>query len=1806
MKTRLMAKDKILFKLIIIITAISILFQNELYAISTPKNSTLAPSAQDPIALMKEYILREFDESSAQPQKAAFEEMISSSENLMRYINEGKISGLIPIWNELERLYENEKYRRKHPIRPGKRIEIIFKRLESNKLDDLNGFFKAMAKRERFSKADLLVVRRVLFLCNLCRALDLEETPEKSAVFAEKFLQKLGYSPEEIELDILLVKHSSLLRDLAIFGFSREVALSGPSRMTAADMLDGEIKIIREIGKNGKIHNLKLLRFIQFVNFAGAEQRMEERLTNGFRKRVDEIYGLAKGIIKTRGKRLKQYKKKYIAYEYSVFEQLQSFQKSLKRFESVLRDNRIDINNDILGEVVPLLLMLNLGKTDKNGHLSHAVHCFDTAITLIQELGVKDTDLIIAALLHDILDDMQIASTSLELKFNRRVYSIVSVLSRPCGREYNTSGGGNRYYLKSLVQGIGGISDPEILKQAQIIAIADCIATLKMLGARDRDSARDMVNNIYEMFVYYFVGKAPVSNEAKQTFIEALVNCGLATKLLSPVQIENLRTLSKSLVEPCVQQIEMEERTVPFIGELAMSFGSNFPDRPTVLTFGGVKRFGEPSLIDSVKADIESRGRKVVIINADDYAIPRVYRDKLCKEAREQGNSYYEQRDALYDFSGFKRDVLSPLGEFRKSDALKLRLKLTRYYDTKTGEFSRRARHFTIDRNTVVLIEGMHALQKEFLEVCDASFMFYMPVEMCLKDASEKETGYPRAVLDRFMSLDLPAYTNHWIEYWTASDFVIDITSRRKTVLENRVARGVLAGHSAFVHPKKRFEKSMEAFFQKLIDKKYIYFKGISSKKLTEYWKGEDEISVILDISVLKDDFLELAGSVTKLALNLLPGKKIHIIAAAGEGDMSDAEREAGRFYDMIGLGSEEAKRQRIKLTFEPRRSDTEQSFAERVKRKFVTECGIDEDNVIIIAGGDSPLLAMFGTVGDAVVIQRAFLDRNKDAATGVRRILIDWLIELDKRSTILDEFSEYSIKIVGGRFKYSVWKSRDTIYIGEGLIELFSSVEKQDGYVYMGYSDFGLYEICKLLVYEKYECDPRGKNIKNQLVEEVRALSYSIGMVADEANIGFAFDMEKDEVREVLCEGWRLINGRITRNEIPDFRNGCNLYMDDINALSFGNEDELTDNIVEILAKRDERLQGVREDVKRILSPYGDWILVAKAMNEKHEREAQESLKETNGKPIQVTSGFSIEGINSSFAGISKRAKRILIHNNATGRDICLFMVIFHGAKGGEIGIDKLLGFNTKELEMSYAVQIDIGDFRKSESYVVRRNNDGGGLSLYRVRGGNKVTDLVKTPRGQYILDLSKISGNTYLDRFFGRRGKGIEVRRLEAPREPERLAVPEVPAAPATSTVPAVQVVLGESEEPKEPEKPAALPVPEEPAPEVLLVPGAVVLDEIEALREVTASMQPEEPEQPASADSEDHTLTLDGVMAEISILMDLVGKYMISKMPEEARYAIEKHIITPEEIAALNKEQLKASIKEQMLRLEQLHKTLLNKDKWTHAYNIEICLNRIPAFILAELFREDVQGLVSYANEKIAESPFGVTHGREDVLAALVQIGPRAREGTLKDAMAWHVLQGLGAKNDSEGVVVYSLKALLESDIFDPKNPARMRDFIARTNGKVMFYGGDDYALPAGYEFIGGKIINIPQITERRKQKKFTVYMLDDEQRRAKGLHIQPVLLDGNQYLIPIAEKRDVQSDILLGMEVLRNKAQVRDMPSLFKLLLIEEVKKYFIGRGFPLDEEHTQRMLGMEIPRPYVGYSKDMEDSCEEMRRLITSA
>lgn len=158
----------------------------------------------------------------------------------------------------------------------------------------------------------------------------------------------------------------------------------------------------------------------------------------------------------------------------------------------------------------------------RNNGTDYYSHCVDTANTLIS-YGIKDEDVICAALLHDIIEDVEgYKEITIEKMFNKKIARLVSLVTKDPDIDYKNPENLNKYLEKILLD-----------KDAAAIKTAD------------------KMNNMMSLKEKTFSGQYKTAKETKTHYLPFFTKCGY----LYP-RYENLFFAARKEIETLIFHIE--------------------------------------------------------------------------------------------------------------------------------------------------------------------------------------------------------------------------------------------------------------------------------------------------------------------------------------------------------------------------------------------------------------------------------------------------------------------------------------------------------------------------------------------------------------------------------------------------------------------------------------------------------------------------------------------------------------------------------------------------------------------------------------------------------------------------------------------------------------------------------------------------------------------------------------------------------------------------------------------------------------------------------------------------------------------------------------------------------------------------------------------------------------------------------------------------------------------------------------------------------------------------------------------------
>lgn len=1708
--------------------------------------------------------------------KERFEEMLSSSDMLKAYIEDRRIYELVPEWEDWVRLYENSNFKRYHHLSPQEHLVLAFERLESN-------YFWKIVKEYKLRGSGVGHIRRALFLHDFGKILALQEDPgyshtthkkhpEFSMKMAKGILKRLGYSDVEIEDDLFLIRYHEVLKDLAEFG-------------------EAELQPLEFVNLLKNTWRLRLLKVLQLVDASSVRHKLENSLSIGLEWRINEITGLIEDILNASGEKRREHERRFLDYLEDIKRQNNEIRLAFSRFKGVLQRHLIKIDEKILNDAFLAMHRSHMGLLRKDGRTPYAIHPIEVATILVDELGVRDPNWIISALLHDVLEDTRTTKESIELIFGGEVSSIVRLLSKPDISRYASKDEREIDFYHRIIYGADGISDRNILTAAQTIKIADRIDNLRTLTS---DIAEKQINETYEVFLHYFLGETEVSVDIKRRLIDELIGHGKRWKVLSSEQIAELKVLSNEIIEFRIPELTVEVSPYNFIRGLVEYWQKERLTGPLILAFNGMSGVGRSLFTEELQKKFQGIGKKVVVFDLNDYLLPRTERDRVLQEVEQSGIPFYEQRERFYDMERFKREVWNRLKGFKESTSHRLRFRLSRLYNRLTGRLDA-TKEYEIDRDTIVLIEGAHIFQENLLPLYDATFFVHAPREVCLENVIERERGKPpeyqqspQLISKRFELIDWPSYRKHLLSYWRLSGFVIDNTDYRRPLLKKnpfpRYPQRVPNVPKEFTSSEGRLNRNLEGIFRQLKDR------GLNPNDIVG---PMDNISIFKVILAVK--------GVQQLLPSIPPNSEIDTLDYF-------LDQLLAKKTDLVNLFIELVVNYLEKLECLPKiicSSSFPQDLLLRIlsKRKW-EEAKFNSNYILYRSNGlyiEVPRVGRI-SIGDQ---ERQFVYRHF-LLRFIYRLLnkynhIRWVRRFRE---LLKLFLHYfkPQRIISGEYM-KVYKL--ILAKAPHLITPTRIIEDERLWEKIGLE--GMARQNKALILQMVEgellVDYVSKLVRNGAWDEVeKILEDAFNFLQGLWLYGIA-DLDPDiniwENLVVIDGKIKTCNAEHITNDLSKVRDYCKKKIEESkNPDSFGNVKKL---LVDRFGKQDaERLMKMfldkiaeRFDIQeypwekdRSLkgSPKGSPAECLRALfNGMHFEDNPITLKDLMQKRInpKTRRPFDKKTIRVELKSLILLGLVIKDGNRFYLSSMLRFVSpeVIEGICN--ITLDKPSPRRSKRLRNSPPLlhyneilklsSEEIDEFMKKIAHILGITQSVNPLTGHTIikdkegrileildRYGNSIeryhytwTDFLL----QTFVTLHNIKPNS--------RFKYIDLAWVRF------LGVHRIKVIVNNKSIGAIDCQYSDNE---------------------MIIRGFYPLDfEKEEFRQYAMEgiggtifnwlmliakrngierirMLTDNPIFLWMGAKYMQNITIEWgercVIRSLKDAVDLISNHMIVNVEGEPNPIY--ITVAPEGITYLRGDILEESVAKQL-----------------------------PKII--KFFTEKVRSLVNAQGDLVElERPENQQPERARIAKILRRYAGDVSQDKITQSMAWHVLEGLGMNKDFKGKIVYTLKALLEGDLRD--NKEKINELVRSTEGRVLFYTGNGCLIAPGYEIPKDRLVTIDKVTELRDNNQLIVFMVEDIDRKQLGLEdLTPGKLMGNQFWIPINGYRHTLSDISLGLEVMRVNGNISNMPSLFKLLLIEAIRDWLVGNRQMPTEERIQEILGIEIPPNKGDYLEEIEQS-----------
>lgn len=204
------------------------------------------------------------------------------------------------------------------------------------------------------------------------------------------------------------------------------------------------------------------------------------------------------------------------------------------------------------------------------------------------------------------------------------------------------------------------------------------------------------------------------------------------------------------------------DRRLPIFEKiLKMVIEKKQDDKACVIGINGIDGAGKTSFAEALETYLKTRGLSTQIIHLDDFHHPRAIRHA----GNDLMDNYYNKS---FNISLIVDILLAPVQK-KKSVSFKLKT-LDLYKDKYVNECK-----YTINKNTIVIFEGVFLFKKELAPYIDLKVFLDIPFEECKRRAGARD---PREIVEKYDAKYLPAQVKYLTEYPPAkvADIVIDNT----------------------------------------------------------------------------------------------------------------------------------------------------------------------------------------------------------------------------------------------------------------------------------------------------------------------------------------------------------------------------------------------------------------------------------------------------------------------------------------------------------------------------------------------------------------------------------------------------------------------------------------------------------------------------------------------------------------------------------------------------------------------------------------------------------------------------------------------------------------------------------------------------------------------------------------------------------------------------------------------------------------------------------------------------------------------
>lgn len=258
--------------------------------------------------------------------------------------------------------------------------------------------------------------------------------------------------------------------------------------------------------------------------------------------------------------------------------------------------------------------------------------------------------------------------------------------------------------------------------------------------------------------------------------------------------------------------------------------------------------------------------------------------------------------------------------------------------------------------------------------------------------------------------------------------------------------------------------------------------------------------------------------------------------------------------------------------------------------------------------------------------------------------------------------------------------------------------------------------------------------------------------------------------------------------------------------------------------------------------------------------------------------------------------------------------------------------------------------------------------------------------------------------------------------------------------------------------------------------------------------------------------------------------------------------------------------------------------------------------------DYFMQKMEGLIRYAKDVLTLEP----ESKRNELKQQIKTSLQCRENNVFDEIfIWNILGILDDSFETNGKVIYSLQALLETNMNGgKKNLQEIKRLIELTKNRVYFYAGNDYILDDDYKFLKDSLITTDGLKKLIDGTEMVVFMLGEDEREHIGETYDLIRntlwhVNDTTFVVPLTGNRHVKTDILLGLEIMRRKAEWEDFPPIFLSFLADVIRKWLLSEGLPSTNKDIENILQTHIEIPAKDYRNEIENSYTYIKDTLSS-